>query len=645
METTQIQKFLEVLFPQLTDSFIELRCIRPPKDIVSDFYGSIKDVINEMPQDIAECKGYNVYFGVCLRSKREGNKDAVKQVKFLWADIDWKDYAGGQEEALSRLKEFPLKPTAIVCSGHGYQPYWCLKEVVTTNSSDDVVRVESFLKRLAIALGADSNAAEIARVLRLPGTYNLKDPSVPVPVSILQLEEDLKYSLSDFEPFLPVLSTSPKSTNPPGWISQVLNELKEGNRDGTFAKIAGRLNRDGWLPDDILSLLTPHAKHCEFPIDRLRKEVEGICQRYPSNKSFLSPSYNSRKTEMESGPLEAVSLKWFLESGKDEDVEWHVYGLLPKGSVGILAGPPGYGKSWMLLDLAIECARGGEWLQHFPASQCRVLYLDEESSVVLLRKRLKKLLGAKEPHEGDLDLHFCVGQGICLTDLGSVERLKELINTLRPGLVIIDSLIRVHGAEENSASEMSRVFAVVKDLVREFGCTFLFADHHRKPGHFGVSQDILLRGSTEKAAFVDSLLSLHRKGEILVVEHSKSRFGEAVTSFAIKIEDPKPETTVVAYVGEAEALKQQAREEVAREFLMSMLSNDWITRKSLVEQGKEAGVSEKAIDEALLTMLGEGCIERKNEKQATGKGGKSAFYCLKKDQSPSPTQETEREIE
>ncbi|MBI3292104.1 MAG: AAA family ATPase [Elusimicrobia bacterium] len=440
-------------------------------------------------------------------------------------------------------------------------------------------------------------------------------------------------------------SSLPRGANEPGWIAEALEALFQGNRNDTFARITGRLHRDGWEAADILMLLAPHAERSGFPLAELRREVEGIYRRYPAGKSSPSSPHNSGATETESKPLQALPLAVFLESG-GQTVEWCVERILPKEGAGILAGPAGYGKSWMLLDLAIECARGGKWLGQFPTSPLRVLYMDEESSPGLLRKRLHKLLGGKKLQREGLDLHFCVGQGLCLTDPASAEQLWRLLEALRPGLVVIDSLIRVHRAEENSASEMAQVFNVVKNLIREFGCAFLFADHQRKPGHFGTSLDLLLRGSSEKAAFVDSLLSLQRKEEALIVEHSKSRYDESVPAFVVKIEDREQGTTTVAYAGEAEALKQQARLEAAREFLAAALrGGDWIARKELIEQAKEAEVSEKAADETLKTLEVEGQVERQDRKPEGGRGGKAAFYRWKPNLSPSQELETETETE
>jgi len=351
--------------------------------------------------------------------------------------------------------------------------------------------------------------------------------------------------------------------------------------------------------------------------------------------------------ETESKPLEALPLAAFFAQGTAE-ITWSIQGVLPSEGAGIIAGPAGYGKSWMLLDLAIEQARGGKWLGQFTTTQGRVLYLDEESSPTLLRHRLTRLLAAKGLSADQFDIYLAVQQGLSFSDPASLQQLRQLLETLHPTLVIVDSLIRVHRAKENDATEMAQVFAEVKALIRDFGCTFLFADHHRKPGNFGISPDLLLRGSTDKAAFVDTLLSLQRKQGTVIVEHSKSRFAEPVPAFVIRIEDIGETATAVVYSGEAEQIKQAARQEVAIEFLESGLGQgDWIMRKDLVAQAKDAGVSEKTLDEALKALEAAGQVERENRKPDTGRGGKAAFYWRNDGvtTSPSPDQETETETE
>ncbi len=280
-----VRQFLETLFPDLIGGFVETRAIHPLNHATqSHFYPSLEALFAEQVGIDTLAKQFHVYFGVCPRNRREGTKDAVRLVWCLWADVDAKLFPGGKAEALKRLREFPLPPTAIVDSGHGFHLYWRLKEPEEITGPEDVARLEAYLKALTHALGADPSAAELARILRLPGTLNLKDPSAPLPVTVVELEPDRQYNLSDFEAFLNIPAGQPNALNKPGWIAEVLSGLTEGNRNSTFAKVIGRLHHDGWETQDILTLLTPHAQEHNFSLEELRKEVEGICARYPQSE-------------------------------------------------------------------------------------------------------------------------------------------------------------------------------------------------------------------------------------------------------------------------------------------------------------------------------------------------------------------------
>jgi hypothetical protein len=150
--------------------------------------------------------------------------------------------------------------------------------------------------------------------------------------------------------------------------------------------------------------------------------------------------------------------------------------------------------------------------------------------------------------------------------------------------------------------------------------------------------DLLLRGSSEKAAFVDTLLSLKRKEGTLIVEHSKSRFAEPVPAFVVRIEDTAEGSTSIIYSGEAEEIKKAARLEEAAEFLASALRDgEWVARKSLAEQAKEVGISEKVLDEALKGFLRDSQIEREDRKPEAGRGGRAAFYRWKTEATTSPS--------
>ncbi len=286
-----VREFLEVLFPpDLGSAFIETRLIKLGRSVPS-FHESIDQLVNALTYSLEEQNGCNVYFGVHLRIRREGTKDAIKSVHCLFVDMDAKDFDGGKPEALKRLQEFAFSPSIVVDSGHGYHAYWLLKEPVEISGPVDVTRVEAILKALASVLGGDRHAAELARILRVPGTYNVKDSAAPVLVTIETFEPERQYNWAEFELLLPIEPLEqPRQANPPGWIAQALTELHEGNRNATFAKIAGRLHREVWSAEDILALLKPHARAVGFPEQELETEVVGICRRYSRPADASDPA-------------------------------------------------------------------------------------------------------------------------------------------------------------------------------------------------------------------------------------------------------------------------------------------------------------------------------------------------------------------
>jgi putative DNA primase/helicase len=76
-------------------------------------------------------------------------------------------------------------------SGHGLHAYWLLKKPHLNKPL-----IEAYLKGLAVVLSADLAAAEVARVLRVPGTLNYKEEEA-LPVKCIRIT-DRRYRLKDF---------------------------------------------------------------------------------------------------------------------------------------------------------------------------------------------------------------------------------------------------------------------------------------------------------------------------------------------------------------------------------------------------------------------------------------------------------------
>ncbi|MBN1181822.1 MAG: hypothetical protein JXB49_06005 [Bacteroidales bacterium] len=195
-------EFLRAIFLN-TGGFLEIRYIDLSGNIKNkpDFV-PIESIDKEIPnlfnqKDIL--KNYHVYFGVCPRPSDSGKEKDIKQANALWVDIDCKD-AKEKEDRLNQLNSFPLTPSIVVDSGHGYHAYWLLDKPFQISSAEDRCHIKGIMKGLSETLPAD-HCFDLSRVLRLPGTYNLKDKDNPLLVKIISIHSGRRYSIQDFESY------------------------------------------------------------------------------------------------------------------------------------------------------------------------------------------------------------------------------------------------------------------------------------------------------------------------------------------------------------------------------------------------------------------------------------------------------------
>lgn len=194
--------------------------------------------------------------------------------------------------------------------------------------------------------------------------------------------------------------------------------------------------------------------------------------------------------------------------------EWIVEGLLPRGSVTLIAGEPGSYKSWLSLSLLRSVATGQKFLDRACVSTS-VLYLDRENPHAVVRERLA-ILGVESLDNARIWGGWLADMPPAIGDY----RLLQIARERRP-LLIIDSLIRFHREEENSATEMARVMQDLRALANE-GATVVVLHHRAK------SEASRYRGSSDIADGVDTAFALSRDHEASLVTLTcfKSRYAE-----------------------------------------------------------------------------------------------------------------------
>src|SRR6266513_3889086 len=206
-------------------------------------------------------------------------------------------------------------------------------------------------------------------------------------------------------------------------------------------------------------------------------------------------------------------------------------GVVP-GSLVLIGGEPGVGKSTLLMHAAAQVARRG-----------KVLYVSGEESGHQIRMRAERL-GALDP-------------GILMLAENDLDAICEAIRAQVPALAIIDSIQTVTDAGyEGSAGSVTQVresAARLMRLAKEINVPIFLVGH--------VTKDGAIAGPRVLEHIVDTVLYLEgdRRQELRLLRAMKNRFGSAeeIGVFAMAEhgleEVPDPSAAMLSQAGTASA--------------------------------------------------------------------------------------------
>src|SRR2546423_200129 len=175
-------------------------------------------------------------------------------------------------------------------------------------------------------------------------------------------------------------------------------------------------------------------------------------------------------------------------------------GGIVAGSLVLIGGEPGVGKSTLLMHAAAQVARQG-----------KVLYVSGEESVQQVRMRAERLSA----------LHA----GILILPENDLDAICEAIQGAMPTLAIVDSIQTVTDAGfEGSAGSVTQVresAARLMRLAKEIGVPVFLVGH--------VTKDGSIAGPRVLEHIVDTVLYLEgdRRQELRILRATKNRFGSA----------------------------------------------------------------------------------------------------------------------
>lgn len=297
------------------------------EDKVRQRFATSIDELSQQADDL-QVDGYNAFYAMAKYGPKESGRYAVNALalKSFFIDLDCGDgkpYAT-LEDGLGALRVFckatSLPRPTILRSGRGAHVYWVLEEPMPR---DEWKPHAERLKELCTEHKFDIDyavPADAARVLRVPETNHLKDPTNPIPVEVLYLAALVPNAKMKelLEPTQDILSMLDKSDfkRPLDAMTLALMGASESKfktiliksvQGEGCAQIAHIYDNQGSLEEPLWRAGLSIAQHCS---DR-DKGIHVISSKHPE----YNPQTTERKAAETKGPYTCDTFKKLNPSG------------------------------------------------------------------------------------------------------------------------------------------------------------------------------------------------------------------------------------------------------------------------------------------------------------------------------------------
>jgi KaiC/GvpD/RAD55 family RecA-like ATPase len=253
------------------------------------------------------------------------------------------------------------------------------------------------------------------------------------------------------------------------------------------------------------------------------------------------------------GPLRLYST---LELLKLPPPTWQIEGAIPAGGLVAIYGPPGVGKSFVTIDLALSIATGRDWFGR-QVERGSVVYISAEGGAGI-SKRVRAWLTAHDVDPREADVSWMLEPMMVDADSDDMTRLIDrIVGEARrdPSLVIVDTLARCFDGDENLQEDMGRFIAGVDHIRRELNCTVLVVHHSRLDG-------TRERGNTSFRGAVDTMLSLTGSSALIEMSCVKQKDAEAFKDIQLELQTVPETESCIVVPSNALAERQQEMERV-----------------------------------------------------------------------------------
>jgi len=275
---------------------------------------------------------------------------------------------------------------------------------------------------------------------------------------------------------------------------------------------------------------------------------------------------------------------------------WLVEQLWGESSVGVIGGAPKCSKTWLGLDLALSVATGTRCLGKYAVPQPGpVLVYLAEDALPVLRERVEGMARHRGLDLDGVEIHVITAPTLRLDRGPHRQRLFDTAKRLRPRLLLLDPLVRLHGIDENNATEVAELLAYFRSLQRRLDLSVVLVHHTRKNAPGGVASGQGLRGSSDLHAFGDSNLYLRRTRDRLVLSN-EHRAAPASPPVYLELVTTNAQTTHLQVVAE---LRDETRRSLQEQVLALVAQGEVFTRAKLRDS---LSVKNERLGEALESL-------------------------------------------
>lgn len=531
----------------------------------------------------------DIWFSVAPRARelpagrRGGSADCLGIVA-LWLDIDIlgpnhvsEDLPPDRAAALALLGDFPIPPSVLVDTGGGYQAYWLLHELLPLDDAKELlIRWGATWAEKGRARGWHvDNVFDVARILRLPATWNRK--SEPTPVEVVRADWSTRFNPDDLDQWCidppPPATTVARRHDIPYIGAEragdaynavtdaavvleaagfVLDSADRGNGDRhyraphrhdqrgmkgatvyadghttiwseTFAREHGMQVKRPYDPFGLYAFIEHRG---DWTAARAELETRGygthriaLTHRIPlgGHTTAAGPGVTEGVDRVDVSFAHLVDWQKFW-AGDHADEDWLAWPLAPRGRAIALYAPAKAGKSSVVLAMAAALATGRPIFGRWPCEPTSVLYLDYEMTEADLQERLVDL--GYSADDDMSNLHYALLPSLAPMDAQPREGAHAVLGLaehLDAQLIVIDTFGRAVTGKESEADTVRSFYQYVGLALKAAGRTVLRLDHAGKDLEKGQ------RGSSAKADDVDVVWQLYRCEGGVTLKRTHSR--------------------------------------------------------------------------------------------------------------------------